>query len=158
MGILAMLTSVLFLYNHTGERQIVILQEKAKVINALLQAKTNSINTFISDQPVCGYGVHLESESYTLFRDLAAECRSEISDFRYTSANPEETISVHNLPVGYRFSSLPVQDILFIPPDPKVAFDGVITLGEEKLVVLASQDNNVSTNIRVNAVGQISAQ
>ena len=67
MGILLMLTSILLLYNRSGERQIVLFKEKAGVVGLILKAKSLSLNTLIIDEPICGYGVHFENNSYILF-------------------------------------------------------------------------------------------
>ena len=104
MAILLMLTSMLLLYNRTGEKQIVLLREKSNVVGQILKARSLSINTFIQDEPICGYGVHFENDSYSLFRDRATDCLA--SDKTYTSADSQELVEKFILPTGSRLASL----------------------------------------------------
>lgn len=148
-----MLTSILLLYNRSGEQQIVLFKEKASVVGLILKAKSLSLNTLIIDEPVCGYGVYFANKSYLLFKERSADCIN--SDRVYTAADSQELVEEHNLPPGLKFSQTGFQNILFMPPDPFVFFDGVFASGERSMVI-SNSDNSASVNLKINSSGQIS--
>src|SRR3989344_5278916 len=133
MGILLMLTSILLLYNRSGEQQITLFKEKASVVGLILKAKSLSLNTLITEEPICGYGVHFEINYYLLFRERSTDCIN--SDRVYTAADSQELIEEHNLPQGLKFSQIGFQNIFFMPPDPFVFFDGSLASGERSITI-----------------------
>lgn len=156
LGVLTLLTSMLVLYNRTGERQIVLLREKARLINTILRAKGLALNTVIEDEPACGYGVHLFDTGYGMYRDRASACRT--SDHTYTEYTDTIVAGTNvALPQSVRLGIGTVTDILFIPPDPKVFLNGGQGLTEGTMV-LESVDGASSVNIHVTHAGQISAE
>ena len=152
MGILLMLTSILLLYNRSGEQQIILFKEKASVVNLILKAKSQSLNTLITDDPICGYGVYIGVKSYILFKDRAADCRA--SDLSYTASDSQELIEEHNLSPGLKFSGSNFQNILFMPPNPIVFFDGGLASGERS-VSISSLDEKSSVVLKINSAGHI---
>ena len=68
ISVLMILTSIVLLYNRAGEKQIILLREKARLVQTILKARSSSINTLITDEPICGYGVHFESDSYRILK------------------------------------------------------------------------------------------
>lgn len=152
MGILLMLTSILLLYNRSGEQQIILFKEKASVVGLILKAKSLSLNTLITNEPICGYGVRLEINSYLLFKERSTDCIN--SDRVYTVADPQELVEKHNLPLGLKFSQTGFQNILFMPPDPFVFFDGVFASGERSMAI-SNADGSASVNLKINSGGQI---
>lgn len=152
LSIIAILSSVLLLYNRSGERQLILIQQKAKVIGEILRAKSLSIGTFVADEPVCGYGVHFEQQTFRLFKDLASDCSA--SDLIYSADNPGETVEAFTLPGGVNFSEIGARDILFAPPNPTVFLDGGSQTAEVALVI-ATADGSASVRIKVSGSGQI---
>jgi len=150
ISILTLLTSVLLLYNRTGEQQILLTQEKTKIMGMILRAKSLSVATFVSGQPACGYGVHLTDNGYILFKDLADPCPG---DRVYTTDDPAEFMENFVLGPRVRFSALPVRDILFIPPDPKVLIDGSEIIDQIKITLMA--EDGGQTALSVTSAGQI---
>ncbi len=148
-----MLTSILLLYNRSGEQQIILFKEKASLVSLILKAKSQSINTLITDDPICGYGVYIGIKSYILFKDRATDCRA--SDLSYTIADPQELVEEHNLPSGFKFSQSNFQNILFMPPDPTVFFDGGLASGERSISI-SNLDEKFSVVLKINSSGQIS--
>lgn len=153
MGILLMLTSILLLYNRSGEQQIVLFKEKASVVGLILKAKSLSLNTLITDEPICGYGVHFENNSYLLFKERSTDCVN--SDKVYTVADSQELVEEYNLPPRLKFSQTGFQNIFFMPPDPFVFFDGAFASGE-RLMTISNADDSASVNLKINSSGQIS--
>ena len=147
------LTSILLLYNRAGEKQIILLREKAKLTQTILKAKSNSINTLITNEPICGYGVHFESDSYLIFKDRGTDCVA--SDRIYSSNDPEELVERTSLPVSLYIARADVRDILFMPPNPFVFFDSSLANNEADFVI-STQDNKSSINLKLNSNGQVS--
>jgi len=156
VGVLTLMTSLLVLYNRTGERQIILLREKARLIGTIFRAKSLTLNTFIEDEPACGYGVHTSQGEYFIYRDKAIACRT--SDHVYTDTTDEIVAgTLVRLDAGLRFGGGTVTDMVFVPPDPKVFLNGRqgFTEGE---IILEGVDGKSSVTIQVNNAGQISAE
>lgn len=152
IGIIALLSGIMITYNRSGERQIVIFKEQARVISALSRVKSFSISTFSdgkTDIP-CGYGVHLEApRTFLIFKDIASDC--SVSDNKYSGTN--EIFESFNLDLTVMFDSLTLSDIIFIPPDPSV----IITPAQyQATIVIKTIDGGSSATIKVNNAGQIS--
>jgi hypothetical protein len=46
------------------------MREKARVMATIFRAKNMSINTFLKNEPVCGYGVAFQGNQYFIYKDL----------------------------------------------------------------------------------------
>jgi hypothetical protein len=144
------LTSLLILYSRTGERQIILLREQAKIVNTVLRAKALAVQTFNQAADICGYGVHFEQKSFILFRDAAKDCSA--SDNRYSGSG--EDFQKFDLDPALKIQS-PISDILFIPPDPRVL---LIPDQTEAVLTIAAEDEKSALKIKVNNAGQITTQ
>jgi hypothetical protein len=156
IGILTLLTSLLVLYNRTGERQIILLREKARVINMILRAKSLAIQTYIEDRPACGYGAAFDGQKFFIYRDLAASCA--LSDLVYSGEASGELLKneVLVLDPSLKFN-LEVSDILFVPPDPRVFLNGSRILTEAAIKLVTIDDKSEAAVI-INNAGQISSK
>jgi len=157
ISILTLLTSFLILYSHGGERQIILLREKAKLISTILRAKSLSLNTLIEDEPGCGYGVGFEGTNYFIYKDLAGDCLN--SDRLYSGPASGERLEndVFNLDPALKFLQRDISDVLFVPPDPQVFLDGGQSI-LEAVIALSTLDESSQTSIIINNAGQISSQ
>lgn len=154
LGILVLLTSLLVLYNRSGERQLLALREKARLIGTLLRAKSLAINTFVEDEPACGYGVHIDPPRYFIFRDRAIDCRT--SDRIYTAASDDILTDTEIVvPTGVSFSTVGASDIVFVPPDPRVFLNGGTAI-ETAVVSLRTPDGATEMSVLITNAGQIS--
>ncbi len=152
VGILALLSATLIIYSHTGERQIILFKEQARIVSTISQAKSLSIATFGQVNVPCGYGVHFSPpKNFLIFEDLANDCQD--ADKRWSGEN--ETFESFQLDPAVVFENLSLTDIVFIPPNPSV----VITPPQDQsTIIIKTVDGNSSTTIKVNNAGQISAQ
>lgn len=117
LSITLILTTVMIAYSRSGEQQILLFKEQAKIINVISRAKSLALQTFQSGATFCGYGVHFDVEgTFILFRDTANECAA--SDYVYSG--PAERVESYQLDARVRFSQVGIFDIVFIPPDPQV--------------------------------------
>lgn len=156
LAVMTMMTAMLVLYNRTGERQIVLLREKAQLINTLLRAKGLALNTVLEAEPACGYGVSILEGRYVLYRDKASVCRA--SDRAYTEGVDEVLTGADiRLPQSVRFGASTIEDVLFVPPNPKVFLNGGQGINEGE-IILQSSDGSSSVRVYINYAGQISAE
>ncbi|HCX45441.1 TPA: hypothetical protein DGT35_02475 [Patescibacteria group bacterium] len=161
IAILALMTSFLILYNRTGERQIVLLREKANLISTILKAKNLALSGFIQEPlvgnvVVCGYGIYLEESQYLIYRDLASDCNA--SDRRYTPDNSKELFGdIIKLSPVTILNVEEVQDIFFAPPVPDIFFNGM-SASSEKNIILSDIDHTTEVTININNAGQITTQ
>lgn len=154
LGILVLLTSLLVLYNRSGERQLLVLREKARLVGTLLRAKSLAINTFVEDEPACGYGVHIDPPRYFIFRDRAIDCRT--GDHIYTEASDDIVPGTDVVvPAAISMSFVGATDIVFVPPDPQVFLNGGTAI-ETALISLATSDGATETGVLITNAGQIS--
>ena len=156
MSVLIVLTSTLLLYNRTGERQLIILREKARLLGAIVQAKAYAVNTLVDAAPACGYGVHIDpaAGTYFLYRDRAINCRT--SDHIYGAASDEIVRGSENtLAIGFAFGDHTLSDIVFVPPDPSVYLNGGSVI-RESVIMIRSADGSAQGIVTITDAGQIS--
>lgn len=151
ISITALLSSVLIVYSRIGERQILLFREQSKVINIILKSKSLALQTYVTGEKVCGYGVHFEvPRTAILFRDLADDCSA--SDDVYSGSTEDfEKLNLDNLIV---FSELNFTDILFIPPDPQVILTPSQASGS---IFIKANDSDAVVKVKINSAGQVSA-
>ncbi len=150
IGILSLLSATLILYNRTGERQIILFKEQARVISIISRAKSFSIATFGQPGVPCGYGVHFSApRTFILFKDLAEDC--QVTDKKYSDS--AEMVQSLELDSAVTFDNLTLTDIIFIPPDPSVF---ITPPQDQATIVIKTIDGASSAIIKVNNGGQIS--
>ena len=152
IGIMALMSSVLMVYGRTGERQIILFKEQARIISALSRVKYLTVATFGKTDVPCGYGVHFEAPKiFLIFKDLAVSGDCSLSDKKYSGA--DEIFESFNLDSAVTFDQLTLSDIVFIPPNPSV----VITPDQEQATIIVKVVNiESSAAIKINNAGQIS--
>lgn len=117
--------SVVFIADYTSNRQNIFLKQSTGQLAADLRTAQNmSMNTAkFNGQIPGGYGVHFNSppsSSYIIYADVNGDG---------VYSGPSENFSVRNLDSKIQISSMAVNgvslsDVEFIPPDPKICFDG----------------------------------
>lgn len=157
ISIMALLTSLLILYSRTGENQVILFREQARLITALNRAKSLSVQLYNAPETPCGFGVHFSQNSFLIFRDLAPDC----ANATHTYNDPSELFEDYQLSSKIRFrpldSGLTLSDIVFVPPDPKTIIDDDPNKSEAT-VILETLDGKASVEIKVNNAGQITNQ
>lgn len=152
ISIIVFLSAILILYSHTGENQVVLFREQSRLILALNRAKSLSIQLFNTPQAPCGFGVHFSpaNNNFIIFRDLAADCQT--SDNIYTGSG--EIFETYQLAPQIRFGETTLNDIIFIPPDPKTLLDNN-PAKNDAIITLRTLSADNSLRVRVNSAGQI---
>lgn len=153
--VVTMLSGVLITYNRTGGRLVSVIQEQSKLVATLQRAKTLAIETYIQSPAPCGYGiVFLPPRTYRLFKDVVgagSDCSG--SDFQYSGS--AENIQDFQLADGTRFGTVSLNQVLFIPPDPRTRI-----IPDQNLATINIQLDNGSfiVGVTVNKAGQISVK
>ena len=165
MSLTMILTGGLLFYNRTSENQLILYREDARIIGALQQAKTMTFGIFAEkNQLICGYGVHFEkSGSITVFRSLSPTASSTCFDANkiYNTPNAKcdsvsapECVSQTALDKTVQFSDLPLNDIVFIPPDPVVIINNDSSVAKS-YIKIKQVGGILEKEIDVNNFGQI---
>ena len=160
ISILTMMTSFLVLHNRTTELQVVLIKEKASLIDTLLRAKNLASGVLIEEASgvvVCGYGIYFDKDNYFIYRDLAVDCRASDNSYSGDVSGEKLVDETVQMPAGVKLSQMGVADILFVPPLPDIFFDGQKAIGEA-VIVLADDDGQTEIRVVVNGAGQISGK
>ncbi|MEK7162958.1 MAG: type II secretion system protein [Patescibacteria group bacterium] len=163
IGIVALLSAVMLTYSRTGERQIIIFKEQAKIIGVLSRAKSLSIAAFgdTGTNVPCGWGVHFDSLGMimTVFKDLPSDlnmgCLSANNIYDGSSDEKFEEIKLDNKAI--KFGELQLSDIIFIPPDPLIIIDNNLSK-TEALIKIKTIDDQSERIIKITNAGQITSQ
>lgn len=159
ISVLAMLTSMLVVYSRSSENQIKLITEQSKIIGVILRAKLLAFQAFKEETvPPCSFGVHFDSPNrkYLIFRETDRDAQNKCINNKRYGPGEELTGQIFTLPEGITFSK-PTKnlDILFVPPEPKIYFDGSLAVGDE--IIEINVDKHVA-GIRVNSVGQVTTE
>jgi len=154
LSVLTMLTTFILTYSRTGENQIILFQEQAKAVNLISRAKNLAIETYLDETSVCGFGVHVDAinKKLVIFRDKSELCSA--SDNKYTPQNQEdfESFTLNN---KLDFVDVGFEDVLFIPPDPRIIFDNNPEKKGEFILGIKIKGTSDKKEIGVNDAGQI---
>ncbi|MFA5083926.1 MAG: prepilin-type N-terminal cleavage/methylation domain-containing protein [Candidatus Paceibacterota bacterium] len=155
ISVMVLLTSLLILYSRTGESQIILFRDQARLIAALNRAKFLSTQLYSAPESPCGFGVYFSQaeNSFLIFRDSAANCST--SDNIYSGA--DELFENYQLSPQVKFGDLTLTNIIFIPPDPETLIDNDPNK-IEGIITLQNLNGSASLNVKVNNAGQITTQ
>jgi type II secretory pathway pseudopilin PulG len=153
--IMILLSSVLILYSRTGENQIILFKEQARIISILNRAKSLSTQMFSEPQPACAFGVNfsLNGNTFLIFRDSAPDCRN--SDNIYSETG--ELFEKYQLDPKIKFGGLTLTNVIFIPPNPTTLIDDGSNK-TEATITLQTLDAGASLKVKINNAGQITTQ
>ncbi len=158
-----LLSSVLILYSHGNRQQIALYSEKARLSQAIFNAKSLSLAFY---KPVsnsyCGYGVHIDyvAQTYSIFRYSKAgitDC-SKITNINTASEEVINTVSADiNVVLAHPGSGAWLDDVLFVPPYPVtfVNSNGSFVTNGYAGVTIRTLDNSLSDSVSVNSAGLI---
>ncbi|MBI2591555.1 MAG: type II secretion system protein [Candidatus Brennerbacteria bacterium] len=159
IGIMSFIAAALVVYSHTGEKQIILFKEQARVLNVLARARNLGITSFIkagATGPLpCGYGAHFEApRTMIIFEDRASDSGCADADFRYSG--PAEIFESSTLDRDISFDFLSLSDIVFVPPQPVI----FITPEQDQAVITLTTGGNdpVTVSVTVSTANQISVQ
>ena len=168
LSIIALLSGILIIYGRGSEKQLLLFRDQAKIVNAILKAKSLALNTYSKDGSPCAYGVHFDAvkKEFRIFKDLDSsglnlDCPT--ADKIYSSS-PSPNSEDLNPPIvetlGQNLSfklPLTATDIVFIPPD----INAIITPDpspQTQITMEITNPEGISKKIKINVFGQISAE
>ena len=172
LAVMALLSSILILYSRTGEKQIILFKEQAKVVSTIWRAKSLTLQTYAKEPNVCGYGVHFDyapDNQFIIFKDRPAtgfeNCLDEngvyTGDGRYTPYSDEE-FEINKLADGLELFSETftnsLSDVLFIPPDPKIEFTPTSGSLNREIAVRIIDSSTSKVVIKITNAGQVTTQ
>lgn len=148
IAITVIFTGILIAYSGSGNRQIILNVEQAKIIGFLNRAKAFALEKRITaGQRVCAFGVHFEPRQLILFRDLPdnqlGNCEAGFNRSYDDGIEFLESFLLSNKLIIERYPG----DIVFEPPYLVTHNPGLIRLN------LVEGDGSVC--IEVNAGGAI---
>lgn len=165
IGITSLLLMSMTLSNSSIKREFTLTKNQEELRSLITYARFLSVATLAAPEGaentlVCGYGVHIiaeESRAY-IFRDsgtIHGECAgtigTELEDL--TDQGSLYSVTLDNL---LRFSSGD-QKILFIPPDPTMAFEPPADPnGEITITIQAKASPSNSRQLKLLASGMVS--
>lgn len=152
LGVLSLLTTTLIFYSRTGERQILLFKEQARVFGLMTRAKSLALGTYGDPEVPCGYGIHFDApRTMIVFKDLASDCDASAHEYTGTIERIEEI----TLDSRVYFDDLRVSDILFVPPDPKIFIVPDAPLAS---ITIKTAGGESEATIELTAAGQISTR
>jgi len=169
LGVTAMLSSLILVYNSSTRETLALFTEKARIAQLILRSKSLALSTYAERETPCGYGVRFErgERRYALVAYRPAEC----TDRSRVDIDPEAyevvQLSTFELPPSLEYGTRAsetaegaedVSYILFIPPDPLVLVareDGSIVGNGLGQVELKVRNRPTSAIVTINAAGQI---
>ncbi len=175
MAILIIFSGVLVGYNQTSSRQLILISNQAKLVSLVSRAKNLSMSTILEnfggsynpgDPLTCAYGVHVDKTSgkIFIFRDLAVDC--DLSDKKYSGDNERSGLKGEfdvfeldsKIAEFMPATSDDLNDIIFIPPDPKVVINNDLTKLWAQIGLKLKNSDAGKIIIKINNVGQISTR
>lgn len=173
IGIMSILSTILFSSQYTIREQIFLFQDQYKITNVINEAKNLTLGAFQREQDVCGYGVSFESlnngidNSVTLYKDkkkVASEnCNSDQHEHEYNQDVDEKIAGssfMLNKTEQFKFNSgISRYAVVFNAP----ALKTFLTENESNVsdsvgnikVTLNAIKSGVNLSININKFGQI---
>ncbi len=169
ISVTLILSAILIGYSREAGKQLLLINNQAKLVSLVARAKSLSIITFLentlptgqNEPKMCGYGAHLERNSgeVFIFRDMAVDCSA--SDNKYTSSDTKLTgeLNVFKLDtkVTQFASDNTLNDIIFIPPDPTIIINSDRSV-QDAVIGIETKDGSGKVVVKVNNAGRISTK
>lgn len=166
VGITALLSAILISYSSSSRQQIALYAEEARLGQTIYRAKFIALSSYVrstGSPGTCGYGVHIDyaAMSYYLF-SYNKPANSGCDSINSIDTNSENIMSTFRLNKNIKLvapSGTPrLDDILYVPPDPKIIISsaGTVVSNGSAAVIIQTQDNLLSAPVSVNSAGLIS--
>ena len=170
ISVTLILSAVLIGYSREAGKQLLLVNNQAKLVSLISRAKSLSIVTFIentalpsspSDPKVCGYGVHVEKGTgeVSIFRDLAIDCANSDNKFGSGDVKLTSQLDIFKLDsqVTQFASDTTLRDVIFIPPDPTTIINGDVST-KEAAISIEVKDGSSKSTVKINNAGRISTK
>jgi len=160
LGVTVLLSSLLIVYSHEGERMGNIMRVRAQVVADINRAKNLAITARDwNGEKTCGYGVYFDTKNnqYIIFTDpSSANCGA--SDHLRNSSGQND-VEVIKVPQKFQLMETNVQQVFFMPPNPTVFFDGDVAENSSTTEVLITfiyqNETQPAFVVHINPIGQV---
>ncbi len=158
ISVIGLLSGAVLLYSRKSEKIIDLNREIYDMVDNFSKVRSRSLGAkfFSKDKKVCGWGIYIPdipANNYIIYVDLVDKeksCRD--SDLVYSGDSSGEKVERKLLENDVFITSKSFSNVLFIPPNPDVAIDGVTTTENGILSVKAG---NYQRDLKVSKSGQI---
>lgn len=155
LGVLVLLSSLIIVYSRSGEMNVVLMREAAKIISDINRTKNLALSTRAwQEQKPCGYGLYFDQAKnyYIIFTEIASNCSS--ASHQRDPNNPSNDLETIQLTSPLSFKELNFSQVFFLPPDPTVYFTP--SLSEEYGKIILQTPKGGTKEIRIYPTGQVS--
>jgi type II secretory pathway pseudopilin PulG len=159
LGVTVLLSSLLIVYSHEGERMGNIMRVRAQVVADINRAKNLAITARDwNGERTCGYGVYFDTNNnqYIIFTDRSNDCGS--SQHLRGQDNTAD-VEIINVPQKFQLMETNVQQVFFMPPNPTVFFDGDVAENSSTTEVLITfiyqNETQPAFVVHINPIGQV---
>ena len=169
VSVTLVLSGILIGYSREAGKQLILMNNQAKLVSLIARAKSLSTATFLENTlpllpgspVVCGYGVHVDTASgeIFIFRDLAVDCASGDNKFGSGDVKLTGQLNVFELnSQATQFASdTPLRAVIFIPPDPTIIINGDVST-KEAAISIEVKDGSSKSTVKINNAGRISTK
>lgn len=162
ISVMAILSSILIIYNRTSERQLVLLKEQARLVSTLNRAKGLAVSLFREPPNAtipCGYGVHFSTSTYLIFKNLPDALGDCSGGWNGTSEIYDRNIQIDKA-VEIDSASSTLMSVFFIPPDPQTVINNDSAQISAEVIIKIKGGSGGSNRkiIEVNKAGQITTE
>ncbi len=173
ISITLILSGILIGYGKESGKQLLLINNQAKLVSLISRAKSLSTTTFIENslpittggpERICGYGIHADQGKgeVFIFKDRpdpqSIDCATSDNKFSSGDEKLSEQLDVLNLASqAVKFApESDLIDILFIPPDPTIVINGDKSMqAKEATLVIETKDKSSKVVVKVNNAGRI---
>ncbi|MEK7203408.1 MAG: prepilin-type N-terminal cleavage/methylation domain-containing protein [Patescibacteria group bacterium] len=156
VGIISLLSAIFLANYHGANHKTELNMEAQKVVSNLNLARSFSLSSkkYNNSLPAGGWGVHFKTSSpdkYLIFADV-----NNNQSYDDGEADIDKGGRVINLPDNIIIDSADnggTVDVVFLPPDPAIYFNGSIEPVSSAWVKLKEKDNNIFKTITINSLG-----
>ncbi|MBI2013262.1 MAG: type II secretion system protein [Candidatus Colwellbacteria bacterium] len=171
IGVISVLSGVLFGYGKGIERRLDLLNMEARVINLILHAKSLAQSfefTPQAGQIICGYGVHIDKDEQEIFifqdttdeeedPDCALIGVGEYSSGDVRLEGERENISFINS-ILQIYDGTTAEDIVFFPPEPTTLINNRTGTTSASVIVHLTTDTTNQFEVVINHFGQVTTR
>lgn len=153
LGVLVLLSSLIIVYSRTGETNVLLFREGAKLVSNINRVKNLAISSQNwQGQKPCGYGIYFDklANRYIIFTEIADNCTT--ASHQRDPNNQSNDVEVIQLNPPLFFKTINFTQVFFLPPDPTVYFTGLVDpFGE----IIIGTPQGGEQKIRIYKTGQV---
>ena len=156
IAIMSLFLGVVFFYSKGASKVVVLNRALNQLSSDIARVRTYSMGALErkDNKKICGWGIYFLTEStssYYLFVDLVDQ-ESSCSESDHVWSGQEETAEKINLEEGVLIDNSSFSDLLFIPPNPDIVFNGNYSISSGTITLKVGR---FYEDIKITKSGQI---